>query len=168
MAADKELSRARKAIARGRGDEALVVLWNLVEQARLENDHRTLTTIAELAGDIAQTDEGSRREAERLLETLGRQPASTRTEPVPAGLPSAGSEEPSDDEEPSFENWMPDDSEFSVERDSEGGLGQVPGELEDQGGIEEEPRRRSRARYVIPAVTILAILLNLLARALGD
>lgn len=159
MSARKELSRARKAVARGRGDEALVVLWNLVEQARLENDYKTLQAIGELAADVAQTDEGSRREAERLLETLAGRSSSARSEPPPLEPPGTTRQESPTAEEPSLEEWMSEEREPTLDGDSE---------LDDVADVEPEPRRRSRARYIIPAVTGLAILLNLLARALGD
>jgi hypothetical protein len=63
------LGDARKAVARGDADEALVALWNELEPARLAGDRRRLEAVADLAGRIAADgDEAHRREAERLLE----------------------------------------------------------------------------------------------------
>lgn len=63
---------ARAAVARGAIDEALVLLWNELEPARLAGDRSALATIEALAHRIAtKGDEAQRREAERLLETLG-------------------------------------------------------------------------------------------------
>lgn len=62
---------ARKALARGAADEALVLLWNEVEPARLAGDLATLRDIGRLAEQIRRDgDPAQQREAERLLETL--------------------------------------------------------------------------------------------------
>jgi hypothetical protein len=62
---------ARKALARGAADEALVLLWNEVEPARLAGDVATLRDIGRLAEQIRRDgDPAQQREAERLLETL--------------------------------------------------------------------------------------------------
>jgi hypothetical protein len=65
------LGDARRALRSGEAGEALVHLWNALEQARGEGDTRVLGRIAELAGRAAeQGDEGERAEAERLLAEL--------------------------------------------------------------------------------------------------
>jgi hypothetical protein len=65
------LKEARRAVARGANDEALVLLWNAVEPARLRGDRRALATIGGLAQVVQRSgDDGQRREAERLLEVL--------------------------------------------------------------------------------------------------
>jgi hypothetical protein len=62
---------ARRAVGRGASDEALVLLWNELEPARLSGDRRRLAAIADLAQRIAAAgDEAERREAERLLEQV--------------------------------------------------------------------------------------------------
>jgi hypothetical protein len=62
---------ARKALARGAADEALVLLWNGVEPARLAGDVATLREIGRLAERIRRDgDPAQQREAERLLETV--------------------------------------------------------------------------------------------------
>jgi hypothetical protein len=71
MTTRKELKAARRSLARGRTDEALVYLWNAVEPARLEGG-RALSELRRLATLIAaRGEEGHRREAQRLLEALG-------------------------------------------------------------------------------------------------
>ncbi len=64
---------------------------------------------------------------------------------------------------------MPRESDPGAAGDLEPvGLDPSPAGPEELDDVETKPRPRSRARYVIPAVTLLAILLNLLARAFGD
>ena len=64
---------ARRALARGKTDEALLILWNEVEPARLAGDAATLHDIGRVAQAIRSAgDPGQQREAERLLETLAR------------------------------------------------------------------------------------------------
>ncbi|MBD0329667.1 MAG: hypothetical protein ICV64_06145 [Thermoleophilia bacterium] len=64
---------AARALGRGDEAEALVLLWNELEPARLAGDRGTLQAIAALAGRIASAgDVAQRREAERLLETVER------------------------------------------------------------------------------------------------
>jgi hypothetical protein len=60
-----ELKRARAALAAGRIDEALVLLWMALEPARLGGDNEALAEIAELAGSIP------RREAADLVAATG-------------------------------------------------------------------------------------------------
>ena len=64
-----ELSKARGAIAAGNTDEALVLLWNAVEPARMAGDRETLEEIARLAQAIPG------REAADLVNATGIQPA---------------------------------------------------------------------------------------------
>lgn len=65
------LKEARQAAARGSYDEALVLLWNALEPARLAGDRGALRTIGGVAQLVARSgDDGQRREAERLLGTL--------------------------------------------------------------------------------------------------
>jgi hypothetical protein len=62
---------AAGAVRRGAHQEALVVLWNEVEPARLAGDRARLARIEGLAARIAQEgDDAERREAERLLEVV--------------------------------------------------------------------------------------------------
>jgi hypothetical protein len=62
---------AAGAVRRGAHQEALVVLWNEVEPARLAGDRSRLARIEGLAARIAQEgDDAERREAERLLEVV--------------------------------------------------------------------------------------------------
>jgi len=65
------LRDARRHVGRGAYDEALVLLWNAVEPARLAGDRRSLRAIEGLAAHVARAgEEGQQREAERLLEVL--------------------------------------------------------------------------------------------------
>jgi hypothetical protein len=62
---------ARRALGRGDADEALVLLWNALEPARLAGDAGALHQIGQLAYQIqAGGSESQSREAERLLELL--------------------------------------------------------------------------------------------------
>ena len=55
---------ARKALDRGEPAEALVLLWNAVEPARIAGDERALREIGRLAERLRQEgDESERREA---------------------------------------------------------------------------------------------------------
>ncbi len=66
------LKQARKALGRGDADEALVLLWNALEPARIAGDRGALRTIEQLATQIVRAgDEAQQREAKRLLEALG-------------------------------------------------------------------------------------------------
>jgi hypothetical protein len=63
--------QARKVLARGYPDEAVVLLWNAIEPARLAGDRRALAAIEHLALSLSREgDESQRREAEKLLEAL--------------------------------------------------------------------------------------------------
>jgi hypothetical protein len=65
------LGNARRALRQGEAGEALVYLWNALEQARGTNDLETLARVAALAQQVEEVgDEGERAEAERLLEEL--------------------------------------------------------------------------------------------------
>ena len=63
------LERAARAARRGSADEALVLLWNELEPARLSGDRGALAAIDRLARYIAR-DEQHRHEAERLVEAV--------------------------------------------------------------------------------------------------
>ena len=63
--------QARKVLARGYPDEAVVLLWNAIEPARLAGDRRALAAIEHLALSLSREgDESQRREAEKLLRAL--------------------------------------------------------------------------------------------------
>ena len=65
------VKQARKALARGHPDEAIALLWNAIEPARLAGDRRALATVEHLALSVAREgDESQRREAEKLLAAL--------------------------------------------------------------------------------------------------
>jgi hypothetical protein len=150
----KDLIQARRAFARGRSDEALVIVWNLVEPARLEGDEGTLRAIAALAGAIAQKDEGHRREAERLLEALGRAvPAHPKPEPAEVEYEDAAEPEPS-------VAPVAEERQLEIERSEPAGA--APGDAE------RSPRRPGASRWVIPLVTLAVILVNVIARVFGD
>jgi hypothetical protein len=79
---------AAGAVRRGANQEALVLLWNELESARLAGDRSALETIGRIAGHIAEEgDEAERREAERLVDAVraaeeedGSMPATGRIE----------------------------------------------------------------------------------------
>ena len=92
------LGDARNALRRGEAGEALVHLWNALEQARGTNDPETLARVAALAQQVEEEgDEGERAEAERLLEELRGAADLTVEEPdaedeewvLPAGEPES-------------------------------------------------------------------------------
>jgi hypothetical protein len=63
---------ARRALARGHIDEALVELWNVLEPLRLQGDTAGLEAVGRTAQEIVATGDGSQaREAERLLRQVG-------------------------------------------------------------------------------------------------
>ena len=63
--------QARKALARGHPDQAITLLWNAIEPARLAGDRRALAAIEQLALSVSREgDESQRHEAEKLLAAL--------------------------------------------------------------------------------------------------
>ena len=135
-----ELSEARKAVTRGRADEALVHLWNAVEPARLAGDTRELRTIGQLAGRIHQLgDEGQQREAERLLETVQGAVEVERAPEATVALPGGD------------------------------GDGSFLAEEEAAEEIEEEQGGRGRlSQWLVPLIFLVIIVVNIVARATGD
>lgn len=83
------LKQSRRALERGAADEALVLLWNALEPARLAGDRRALGAIERLALHIAgEGDESQQREAERLLEAVRGSVAENRAlRPATAEFP---------------------------------------------------------------------------------
>ncbi len=129
--------------AEGEAGEALVHLWNALEQARGTNDAETLGRIAALAQQVEEEgDEGERAEAERLLEELRDEADLVIEEPdeedeewvLPGGEP-AGETEP----RPRVE--VPDE----------------PAEEVDEAEENAEPRSRGRAAlgWLIPIAIFL-------------
>jgi hypothetical protein len=136
-----ELSEARKAVSRGRADEALVHLWNAVEPARLAGDSAELRRIGQLAERVREVgEEGQRQEAERLLEALR----------------SAFDEE----REP----------EATVALPGENGDGGLLPEDEAAAEVEEEQSRPGGrlAQLLVPLIIFVIVLINVLAGLFGD
>ena len=135
----KELNEARKALGKGRADESLVHLWNVLEPARLAGDRRALGAIAQLATQIHERGEPvEQREAERLLQEV-RETAAEEGEPEPeVALPGGRN-----------------------------GDGYVP-ESEAAGEIEEEQAGRGLSRFLLPLVLVIIIIVNVVARLTGD
>ncbi len=147
MSARSELRQARKSLARGRTDEALVYLWNALEPARLERagSLRELRRLATLIRD--RGDEAERRDAERLLEAIGRGSADgdqleigTLSRP-PSGM--VGGVEPFEAE--------------SVDAE--------PADQQDDAG-EPEAGRPRLGRLLLPILVLLIVLVNVIARLL--
>lgn len=67
-----EVAQARKAVAAGNVDEALVLLWKALEPARLANDQSTLREIAEVAATIPNG------EGAELIAATGAEPLPVR------------------------------------------------------------------------------------------
>jgi hypothetical protein len=131
----KELNEARKALGKGRVDESLVHLWNVLEPARLAGDRRALGAIAQLATQIREHGEPvEQREAERLLQEV-RETAAEEGEPEPeVALPGGRN-----------------------------GDGYVP-ESEAASEIEEEQAGRGLSRFLLPLVLLIIIIVNVVAR----
>jgi hypothetical protein len=135
----KELNEARKALGKGRTDESLVHLWNVLEPARLAGDRRALGAIAQLATEIREHGEPvEQREAERLLQEV-RETAEEGSEPeAVVALPGGGN-----------------------------GDGFVPeGEAADE--IEEEQAGRGLSRFILPLVFLIVIIVNVIAGLTRD
>jgi ABC-type nitrate/sulfonate/bicarbonate transport system substrate-binding protein len=93
------VKQARKALARGHPDEAVALLWNAIEPARLAGDRRALATIEHLALSVSrEDDESQRREAEKLLAALRR--ASEAADRPETGRGEVGILTAADDGEP--------------------------------------------------------------------
>lgn len=135
----KELNEARKALGKGRADESLVHLWNVLEPARLTGDRRALATIAQLATQIRERGESvEQREAERLLQAV-RETAEEGGEPeAVVALPGGGN-----------------------------GGGFVT-EEEAAGEIEEEQAGRGLSRFLLPLIFLIIIVVNVIAALTGD
>jgi hypothetical protein len=165
VATSRELRKARRAIARGRSDEALVLLWNLLEPARIEGDERVLRAIGDLAHTIARADADHRLEAERLLRALGRLAPAARTSQLTGG--AAAPPEPVSSEGPLAEReqelplpWEPAADELEL-----GSLERLP---EPEQAEESPEQRRGLARYLVPIALLVLVLVNVLARILGE
>jgi hypothetical protein len=140
----KELNEARKALGKGRADESLVHLWNVLEPARMSGDRRTLGAIAQLAIEIRERGEPvEQREAERLLEevreTVEEEEAGAEAEPVVA-LPSSANGDG-----------------FVTE-------GEAAGEIEE----EQEGRGGRLSQWLVPLIFLIIIVVNIVARYTGD
>jgi hypothetical protein len=101
-----ELTRAERSHARGRDDEALLLLWNAVEPVRLSGDERARERLRRLAAEIAREGGGEARDAERLLAALAREdelrgvPAVVAAGGAVADAPAPELEEDDEAEEP--------------------------------------------------------------------
>ena len=136
-----ELSAARRAVTRGRADEALVHLWNAVEPARLAGNSAELLRIARLAERIRDLgDEGEQREADRLLDILRRAAEDEREPEATVALPDAN------------------------------GDGGVLPEDEAAAEVEQEqsgPGARL-AQLLVPLIILVIVIINVLAALFGD
>jgi hypothetical protein len=135
----KELKEARKALAKGRADESLVHLWNVLEPARLAGDRGDLRTIAQLAEEIhARGEPVEQREAERLLQEVRE---TTEQEGEPEAV-------------------------VSYQGGRNGG-GYVPeGEAAEE--IEGEQTRGGLSRFILPAIFLIIVIVNVIAGLTGE
>ena len=135
----KELKEARKALAKGRADESLVHLWNVLEPARLAGDRGDLRTIAQLATEIQERGEPvEQREAERLLQEV-RETAEQEGQPEPVvSYPGSGN-----------------------------GGGYVP-EGEAAGEVEGEQTGGGLSRFILPAIFLIIVIVNVIAGLTGE
>ena len=137
------LGDARRALRQGEVGEALVHLWNALEQARGTNDPETLTRIAALAQQVEEEgDEGERAEAVRLLEELGEAAAD-----VTAEEPGQPEEEWAPGGEPAGETERPQGADVPAE----------PADDAEEANDEEQPRSRRGAAlgWLIPIAIFL-------------
>jgi hypothetical protein len=135
----KELKEARKALAKGRTDESLVHLWNVLEPARLAGNRRELGTIAQLATEIqARGEPVEQREAERLLQEV-RETAEQEGQPEPVvSYPGSGN----------------------------GGGYVTEGEAAED--VEGEQEGRGLARFILPAIFLVIVIVNVIAGLTGE
>lgn len=160
------LRDARRALAGGAQDEALVYLWNELEPVRVAGDRRGLAAIARMATQIAETgDEGQRRDATRLLEAVAEAEATAAEEEVLAtvGLDAGvghGDVYAPQPPQP-VPQWLP---EPGAERlpGEEPMRGEEPVAVEEG---EEQEKRPRLASLLWAAIVIGVILLNILRDA---
>jgi hypothetical protein len=135
----KELKEARRALAKGRADESLVHLWNVLEPARLAGDRRELGAIAQLATEIRERGESvEQREAERLLEEV-RETALEEGQPEPV---------------------------VSVPGSGNGGGYVTEGEAAEE--VEGEQSGGGIARFILPAIFLVIVIVNVIAGLTGE
>jgi hypothetical protein len=135
----KELKEARKALAKGRTDESLVHLWNVLEPARLAGNRRELGAIAQLAQEIhARGEPVEQREAERLLQEV-RETAEQEGEP-----------------------------EAVVSYPSGGNGGGYVAEGEAAEDVEGEQEGGGLARFILPAIFLVIVIVNVIAGLTGE
>jgi hypothetical protein len=135
----KELKEARKALAKGRADESLVHLWNVIEPARLAGDRNALGAIAQLATEIQQRGEPvEQREAQRLLEELHETAAEEGEPEAVVSLPGGGN----------------------------GGGYVTEGEAAEEVEAEQQPGRISR--FLIPLIFLVIVIVNVIAGLTGE
>ena len=139
------LGDARRALRQREAGEALVHLWNALEQARGTNDPETLARVAALAQQVEEVgDEGERAEAERLLEELRDAADLTVEEPD------------AEDEE-----WVPPAGETESRPRVE--IRDEPAdevdEVDEAGEVEEDEEPRSRGRAALGWLIPIAIFL---------
>jgi hypothetical protein len=143
---------ARRALDRGEVDEALLVLWNLIEPLRLEGDRAGLHRVTDLADEIATVADGAyASEAERLVAAVGR-----ATSDEPAVTTVIGQRVPD-----TLEQWA------TVL------LGGDAGRADDLGGDvradgDEAPGEESRGRRLGPIVWAVLLGLFVLLQVLGN
>jgi hypothetical protein len=133
------LGDARRALRQREAGEALVHLWNALEQARGTNDPETLARVAALAEQVEEVgDEGERAEAERLLEELRDAADLTVEEP-----------------EAEDEEWVLPAGETESRPRVE--IPDEPADEVDEVEEDEEPRSRGRAAlgWLIPIAIFL-------------
>jgi hypothetical protein len=135
----KELKEARKALAKGRTDESLVHLWNVLEPARLAGDRSALGGIAQLATEIHERGEPvEQREAERLLQEV-RETAEQEGQPEPVvSYPGSGN----------------------------GGGYVTEGEAAED--VEGEQEGGGLARFILPAIFLVIVVVNVIAGLTGE
>lgn len=143
---------ARRALDRGDVDEALVVLWNLLEPLRLEGDHNGLNRVADMADEIGTLADGSyATEAQRLQAAIGR---NATAEPA---VTTATERRVPD----SLESWA---------NVLLGGEAAPPDDLGGDvvGGGDATPEEESRGRRLGPIVWAILVALFVLLQVLGN
>jgi hypothetical protein len=134
----KELKEARKALAKGRTDESLVHLWNVLEPARLAGDRRELGAIAQLATQISQHgDPVEQREAERLLQEVGETATADGEPEAVVSYPSGN-----------------------------GGGYVTEGEAAEE--VEGEQSGGGLSRFILPAIFLIIVIVNVIAGLSGE
>jgi hypothetical protein len=159
---------ARRALARGDRDAALVDLWNALEPLRLRGDAAGLHRAAQLAAEIARTGDGSQaREAERLIEavrlTLDPDARSAAEPSAPVVAEPSPQVTVLDDPSPAFEEADELEEADRLE------VGEYDPDADVEGVEVEDAEQRPRLRGLVWALIVAAfVIFNIVSGLLRE